>query len=337
MDTRFIEGFDPYASVAGVLGVEGRWIVSNTTGMSLVAGRFGGQAIRSTGAGAATAAIEGGALVQGAAGFALQPQAASGTGRVFTLETSGGQAQITLAIDALGRVLAYKGATSGGVFLGASTALLTFNVWYYIEVEFRIDNPAGHVRVFANGAPILSFTGDTLAVVGEPNISRIGILGSASSPATIDDVYVTEKTTRYGEARVQTLRPADDTATKGFAPNSGATNYSRVNELLIDGDTSYVSSSTVGAEDLYTLDDLDATPENIFAVQVRVVARKDDAATRAIKAEIKSGATLTLGSDFFLSSSYTTHTDIYDANPDTSTVWTKAAIDALQIGQRITV
>ncbi len=334
METRLIESFDSYATVNGVLGVEGRWIISSLTGMTLVAGRFGGQALR--GAGLTTTAIAGAALVQGAAGIAIQPVSASSTGRVFTLETSAGTVQITLALDSLGRVLAYKGNVSGGTFLAASTALLTFNVWYYIEVEFRVDNPAGYVRVFANGSPIITFTGDTLAVTGEPSVSRIGVLGG-SPVAAIDDVYVTERTTRYGEARAQTVRPIADTADKDFSPNAGATNYSRVNELLIDGDSSYVSSSTVGAEDLYELDDLDATPESIFAVQVRVVARKDDAATRAIKAGLKSGATLTLGEEFFLSSSYTTHVDIYDLNPDTSAAWTKAAIDALQIGQRITV
>ena len=336
METRLIESFDSYAAVGGVLGVEGRWIISSLTGMTLPAGRFGGQALRGSG-GLVTTAIAGAALVQGSAGLAVQPISASGTGRVFTLETSSGAVQITLAIDSLGRVLAYKGNVSGGTFLAASTALLTFNVWYYLEVEFRVDNPAGYVRVFANGSPIITFTGDTLAVTGEPSASRIGILGSSSVVCAIDDIYVSEKTTRYGEARVQTIRPIADTADKDFVPNSGSTNYSRVNELLIDGDTTYVSSSTVGAEDLYDLDNLDATPENIFAVQVRVVARKDDAATRAIKAGLKSGATLTLGEEFFLSSSYTTHVDIYDLNPDTSAAWNKAAVDAIQIGQRITI
>ena len=50
-----------------------------------------------------------------------------------------------------------------------------------------------------------------------------------------------------------------------------------------------------------------------------------------------TAAATVYGSDFFLSSSYVTKTDIYDLNPETSGVWTKAAIDAVKIGQKITV
>lgn len=336
MANRFIEGFDGYSAVAGVVGVESRWLASSTANLTLVAGRFDGQAIRGTSSSYLSAPVKGSPYQQGALGVAVQIQTASALGRLITLSNGADAPQITIAVDGIGRLLLYRGSQSG-TFLAASTVALSVGVWYYIEVEFRIDDPAGYVRVYVNGGEFVTYTGNTIGVSGNATFGRLGILGASSVQATIDDIYVEDGTIRLGEARVQTQRPAADTAQKDFTPSSGTSNYSRVNENLVDGDASYVASSTVGDEDLYDLADMSATPQDIFAVQVRIVARKDDAATRAIKSVIKSGATVSVGEEFFLSSSYTTHTDIYDVNPDTGVAWTKTDVDNLQIGQRVTV
>ncbi len=335
MAARFIESFDSYPTVAGVLGAESRWLLSGSgTGLSLVAGRFGGQAVRGSSS-AMSAALSGAAIQQGVIGLAVQIQSSSGTGRLVGLSNASDAVQITVAVNSTNQIVVYRGGTSG-VALAVSVEALTIGVWYYLEIEFRVDNPAGYIRVYANGGEIINYAGNTVGA-GDSVVGRIGLFGSSSTTTVIDDVYAIDTLDRLGEARVQTVRPSADTATKNFTPNAGTDNFSRVNELLVDGDTSYVSSSTVGHEDLYALEDLGVAPESIFAVQVRVVARKDDAATRVLKSVLKSGATTTLGSDFFLSSSYTAHVDVYDTNPDTAAPWTKADIDALQVGQRITV
>ncbi|QHJ75224.1 hypothetical protein DELTA_31 [Brevundimonas phage vB_BsubS-Delta] len=334
MATKLIEGFDVYPTVAGVLGVESRWVIDSVTGLALVSGRFGGQALRGT-SGAISTALDAGPTQEGAIGLAVQVQSVSGLSRFLTLADESNVPQLTLAIDALGRILVYRGTTSG-TFLATTPVAMTVGVWYYIEVEFRIDNPSGFARVFINGAQLINFTGVTQAIVGTNTVGRVGLFGG-SAQVSIDDVYGKSIATRLGESRIETLMPNADSAV-AFTPNAGGNNYSRVSEPLVDGDTTYVYSSTVGAEDLYDLTDMTSIPEQIHAVQTRVVARKDDAATRALKVALKSGASATVyGSDFFLSSSYVTKTDIYDADPATAAAWTKAGIDALKIGQKITV
>lgn len=334
MATKLIEGFDVYPTVTGVLGVESRWVIESSTGMSLVSGRFGGQAIRGS-TGAISIPLDGGPTQEGAVGFAIQVQSVSGLSRVFTLADDSNAPQLSLAIDALGRILIYRGTTSG-VFLATTPVAMTVGVWYYVELEFRIDNPSGFARLYVNGAELINFTGNTQAVVGVASCGRVGLFGG-SAQSSIDDVYGKSVATRLGESRIETLLPSADSSV-AFTPNAGGNNFGRVSEPLVDGDTTYVYSSTVGAEDLYDVTDMTSIPEQIHAVQTRVVARKDDAATRALKVALKSGAAATVyGSDFFLSSSYVTKTDIYDLNPETSGVWTKAAIDAVKIGQKITV
>lgn len=336
MTVRLIEGFDMYPTVAGVLGVESRWLTGAVGSLSLVSGRFGGQALRNSGAGSPSTAIKGAAIQEGSAGFAVQFQSVSGLGSLFTLRDEADAVQITVAADSLGRLLVYRGTTSGA-FLANTGIAMTVGVWYFLEVEFRIDNPSGFIRLFLNGAELISFSGNTQGVVAANTMGRIGFFSSSGYSATVDDVYVSDTITRLGESRVDVLTPSEDIGV-AFIPNVAGNNFSRVNEPLVDGDTSYVRSSTVTAQDLYGLTDMAATPEKIHAVQIRMVARKDDAATRAVATLLKSGAApVQVGTPLFLSSSYTTRVDIYDTDPNTSAAWQKEAIDVLQIGQRITV
>lgn len=338
MTVRFIEGFDSYPTVAGVLGVESRWIVSATAGFSLTGGRFGGQGIRNSTTASLSAALGGAASIAGTVGVAYQVIAGpAALSRILSVRDSNDDVQFTLAMDQLGRVFVYRGNLT--TFLAQADVTLTVGVWYYIEVEFSIDNGAGFLRVFVNGSQVINFAGNTQGVAGVNTASRVGLFGATGShTAAVDDIYATDTATRLGECRVEPLRPAADTATKGFTPNAGVDNFARVNEILTDGDTTYVYSSLVGAEDLYEVENLSVTPQNIFAVQTRIVARKDDVATRVLKTGLKSGTAATVyGSDFFLASSYTTKVDIYEEDPNTSAPWTKAGVDAIQIGQKITV
>lgn len=336
MATKLIEGFDVYPTVLGVLGVESRWVVEGSSGLSLVAGRFGGQGLRGAGFNSGVSAeLGGGPTQEGAAGVAMMIQTASSLSREIVLADASNAAQVTLAIDNLGRMLAYRGTTSG-TFLATTPVAMSIGVWYYVEVEFRIDNPAGFIRVYVNGALLIDFTGNTQSVAGVNTVARLGLLGGAAT-VVVDDVYAKSIATRLGESRIETLLPSADSAV-AFTPNAGTGNFSRVNEALVDGDTTYVYSSTVGAEDLYEIADMTSIPEQIHAVQTRIVAKKDDAATRAVKVGLKPGASATVyGSDFYLSSSYTTKTDIYDLNPETSAAWTKTDIDGLKVGQKITI
>jgi hypothetical protein len=114
-----------------------------------------------------------------------------------------------------------------------------------------------------------------------------------------------------------------------------AANGDFVSQNVLDLDTGYAYGSTVGADDLYAMDNLPATPANILGVQQRIIARKTDAGTRALQTELKSGATTVQGTGTALGTSYAPLITLYPTDPNTSATWTASAINALEAGFKI--
>jgi hypothetical protein len=98
----------------------------------------------------------------------------------------------------------------------------------------------------------------------------------------------------------------------------------------------YVFSSTPGNQDLYELGDLTTTPSSILAVQARMFARKSDSGARSGQIRVRSAATEVGGADTMLSTSYAWLSRVDVTNSNTGTAWTAAAVDALQIGPKVT-
>jgi hypothetical protein len=70
--------------------------------------------------------------------------------------------------------------------------------------------------------------------------------------------------------------------------------------------------ATAGDPDLYEVSDLPFTPETIHAVQVTMRARKDDVATREIRAEVKSGVATADGATHAMAAGYRYFRDIHE-------------------------
>jgi hypothetical protein len=179
----------------------------------------------------------------------------------------------------------------------------------------------------------VNFTGDT---GGSPaDFISLGPNGSTNFfQGSYDDCYCKDAAARESERRVETLYPASNSQSQ-WTPLTGGSNFAMVDETLVDGDTSYVFSSTVNQEDLYGVGPLSSTPVAISAVQVRVCARKDDATTRTMASSLSSGGTLTHGATFALTGSYQYQRDIYVDDPHTSASWIAAGVDAALIGQKV--
>ena len=121
-----------------------------------------------------------------------------------------------------------------------------------------------------------------------------------------------------------------------IAYNTTLSNFAAVNEpTSYNGDASYVYSSTVGAEDLYTLQPLPTTPAAIIVAQLRAIARKSDAGTRATATMLVSGGSTNTGNSVYLSSNYTYLISNFPIDPNTGLPWTAAAINSLQVGLKV--
>lgn len=103
------------------------------------------------------------------------------------------------------------------------------------------------------------------------------------------------------------------------------------------GDTSFVSSSTPGAQDLYLFPNLTTNPTAIYTVAVKSYARLTDTGNRSISLVVQSGSTSSTGSSAaqIPATSYQWADSIFDTDPNTNAAWTKSGLDAAQTGIKV--
>jgi hypothetical protein len=334
-----IEGFDHYptGSSTAAGGLSGRWAVSTTSAWTFPAGRFAGRCARRSGSGVITMdralPSELTSLSVGVA-FTIDTAApSSATQEIIALRSSGG-AQLVIGVTTGGLLTVGRASFANILGTEAEGNPLQAEAWYYLEIEAVIHGSTGAVKVYKNGVEVISATGVNTKGQSQDGVStvRLRMPGTAAwAASSFDDVYVVDAATRLGDSRVITLVPDGDTG-KDWSPSSGEDNYAMVDEEQVDGDTSYVASSTPGDLDFYTIGDLGVTPETIHAVQLMMCARKDDAATREVRLKLKSGSTVENGATQAVGSSYQYFQEIYDEDPGTEGPWTASAVDAMQIG-----
>jgi hypothetical protein len=107
-----------------------------------------------------------------------------------------------------------------------------------------------------------------------------------------------------------------------------------VSEIPEDSDNSYNTDSTPGDVDLFSHPNLPAGAQNIAAVDNVVVARKDDAGTRSIASQTKSGTTTATGATVALSTSYAFVDQVTETDPNTSAAWTVSGVNSALFGYK---
>ena len=338
----YIDGFDVYPDVSATsYGVQSEWQIlyvafaSNGVGT----GRFGGQSIYastsdagSCGYGKVVASPTSGMSV----GFSFQwtMSFANLSGRSSMMTAYNGTTDVWgVGLNGLGQL--YIWTAAGG---GYTTPLVTYGTplsagaWNHIEAVGTIGASAT-ITVYLNGASVLTYTGNTGS--GTCSLIKLGYVADGSWAATWywDDFFFTNTAAQVGERRVQTLVPSAN-STVAWTPLSGS-NYANVNELPVNGDTSYVYASTAGTQDLYTTAGLSGTATAISCVQMRTCARKDDSATRQIATVLSSTGTVQVGATQNLTAGYLYYLDLYATDPHTSAAWTQAGVNAALIGQKV--
>jgi hypothetical protein len=243
--------------------------------------------------------------------------------------------QCGIGINSSGQLIAFNGGIGTVLGTGAEVAFQD-NVWYYLEVEVFVHDSTGSIVAYLDGDAALSVTGaDTRQQTGD-DITLVRLFGAAATSANPhlmnwDDIYVNDGT-RLGPSRLDTLRPTAGTAEAGWPPRAGADHYAAVDETTINGDTDYVSAATPGDLDLYEMGNLGFTPDTVHAVQITMVARKDDAEARQVRTKLKSGTTTADGITQGIATSYLPYGDLYETDPDTAMAWTLGGVNAMQVG-----
>lgn len=344
MDFPLIEGFDLYNGTGGNFGLTSTWRNdSSGGGISLVAGRYGGQALNMTDGQGSNSHIRRFGWANNSAfsiGFAFRQNhfGNQGNQNFFRLEDSF-NTQLSLYLDAgTGTLRLYRGLGSA-ILIASPVNAMQNATWGYIECFGNLDQAAGHVELWLNGVQLGVFDGDT---AGHSSVVYNGCLlqamdGSGSgNQSQFDDLFIGNAAQRVGECRIETLRPMADTAQKQFVPSTAGSNFDDVDDATFNS-ADYVDGLNVNDMDLYEIVDLSTTPAAIHAVQANVLAWRTDAGSRKLATVIDSGGTQVQSSDLLL----IPDSKIYegpsrDVNPNGGAAWTPAAVNALKLGMKVT-
>ena len=255
-------------------------------------------------------------------------------GNHFILLQDTGAEQVGLAIDAAGRIQAYRGAT----LLGQSApGTIVFGNWYYITVDATIHATAGSVLVAVDHVYVLNLAGVNTQATAHAYVTTVVLSGSYQD--YVCDWYITdnvvagaEPVATIGDVRIVALRPSGVGSNAAFTPSAGA-NWQNVDDAPVpDDDATYNASATPTDLDSFVTPGLGAVVANtIPAVFVKSYARKDDAGVRTLAGFVKLGASTETAAGTPLSAGYAWQADKFPLDP-AGAAWTKANVNAAEFG-----
>jgi hypothetical protein len=211
----------------------------------------------------------------------------------------------------------YICAKMAGEAVIVGTAVILTNVWYLIEVYFKIDDTVGRIVVKVDGIIAIDFTGDTLTgALTTIDTLRIGNGSYGAGYSQVDDLALNDTSNADGKGDnswcgsgyVVRLDPNADGVTNAWMGSDAdqEDNYLLVDEYPNNGDTDYVStdSEVPGTQEQYGMSTVDLAGKIIKRVWAEATAKKSGEATAVLKVgilppggtdQLSSGATLGTG------------------------------------------
>ena len=229
----------------------------------------------------------------------------------------------------------------GGNIAGTSAiGVILPDTWHHIELRCYCSG-AGTCQVYVDGVLALDIDGDFQAGAGEfMTVLLMGGDGGTVSPGnTFDDLIIREDGVSFpallGAHRIHTLLPSADTAQADWTGT-----YADIDDPLgafADGDTTYISTTTLNGKSEFAVGDLPVSPTTVHAMQTSIVAKKTDANAKGVTAYVKHSTSIGSGTEFSAADSvYGAQIDIHELNPNGSVAWTETTINAMLLGVEIT-
>jgi hypothetical protein len=339
------DGFGLYNTPSGALQVKG-W----TAGVLVISTKFSVGRVSTSRQVALFGPANSETLVQTLATFSGATSIIGVAGKLGTAITGTGEKPDICSMGVGGSHvrLAFFGAADGPHLylykdstMVADLGLFAQGSWYYMEMKVvwatsatvvvRVDGAERHNAAMTLAAPTAGLTvgvRNAFMDASLRNIAFTDLVVMDGSGSTFNDFQ--------GDVTIETLFPTADGATSGWTPSTGSNHSALVDEAPFhNGDTDYVSTATVNATDTYVMQNLTSSALSpVIAVRPFVVARKESAAVMGLAAVVRSAGTNYAGtaSDLPNTLAYTAVHDLLLTDPATGTAWTRAAVDAMEVG-----
>lgn len=266
---------------------------------------------------------------------------------------------VSVFCDSNGRLLFYKDTNhnlSGemGTLIAQSDPAIVPNAWNHIELQVFIHATTGWVRAAVNGVHVYEATGlDTLedasgivsVAFAQPYYGTSA--GVLNGDFYMDDLYMYDfvgdsavdtdwvpttdgsgKATGYiGELQVMYLPPNGDGVETDWVRSSGAADYEMVDEVN-PNDNDYIYSATAGDLSEFDLTDLPEDITYIRGLQLLGRMSKADSGACMIKFGMNSDGSTADSAEFPITVEATYWWKFQNVDPDSSSRWTRASLNA---------
>lgn len=326
MALRLTDSCDNY-SVAADIATRWTVVTSADVAYSSTAGVFGGGAISIGGGGTSVVAIQ-----------SRTGQVGSGNMIVgFYLKTNANPTSTQTIFNAPSNQESVQITSTGNLFFSNNTSFTTAgsysdNKWHWIEVNYitgtvYIDN------ILQGG---FSSPGNSPASAAFYNVPGITY--------SIDDIVIYDASTGapvsanypLGPRQITVVRPNSDQAVAfgTIVGGDGVHHYASVNEVVPDGNTSYVQDGGATTQDLLGMAALGYTPATISGVMATAYFENPNGGSINLSALCKSSATTSTGAAVATPLTYQSYQWAFGVDPNTSAAWTAAGLNAAQFGYK---
>ena len=301
------------------------------------------------------------ATISGALGFAIKVTGLSNVSplnKTLLAFMQSGVSGLTVMLNTDGTLTLRRLDPLAETDLATTSGAIVDGVWAYLGFDWALANAGSFLINLAGAGDVLTFSGDTLSsgiVLPEWQSIRFlgGILptygdvrsfqvGAGTTTVHVCDFYLIDKEGAYttdllGNVTAECLLPQTDAVDPGtnsdWTCSTGGDHGALVDENPPDDDTTYLSIDTTG-KDTWNYPPMSVDAATIYGVQVSTCAKKADSGT----AEFKNLARVTTVDNQGTTThspadtGYVYYKDVWERNPDDSTVWTPADIADAEFG-----
>lgn len=215
-----------------------------------------------------------------------------------------------------------------------ATGVIATDTWYHLEVRVNITT-AGNATLFIDGEEVLDAAGDYIESSATPTFFLLGSTGGITYDDLVIQMDGSELPPLLGIHKIHTLLPSADTAQADWT--GASTDIDDPAGATHDGDSTFISSSTLNEKSEFAVANLSESPATVHAVQTTLVSSKTDAGSKAVTPYIVSNATRDDGGEFNpADGAYLYSTDIFPLDPDGSVAWDEASVNAILVGVEVT-
>lgn len=311
-----VHGMDNYSNIADLqAGSSLSLVPSGTLTIEDGAGKFGGKALRIL-----NGYLRYPASTTASFGFHFKINSLSGAIEILRAHSSSNHISATINADG-SMTLSRDRDNEQNTIVPAGTFVT--DTWYYFCLSGLQSSP-GYIKVRINNATYLWENIDTVYTG-----TAYWYLQSGSSFIDIDDLVFSNdgnyylKNPHIIEHKVAVL----DRAAQDFATFNGGAGYAEIDELVPDGDTSYIYATNPGDISEFEVSDPSVDMTEVYGIKLTSVASRDGTGgTNGLRVSLMTGENDTevaYTAQALVDSTYTTeHSSVVTVNPDTAAEFT---------------